>query len=393
LKLLFISNLFPNRTEPTRGIFNLHQIRHLAKFCEVQVVAPIAWFPIPGKYAPPAPVPAYEEVYGLESKVHSLPIPVHHPRNFYLPKIGRPLNAWLYALSLQKKVAALRRKFSFDVIFVNWAFPDACGTAHIARQLGVPFVASISGSDVNLYLTFHFRRRQILRMLDQAAAVTTRSQALKNLLVFHGVPADKIHVLYNGVDRDLFQPTPQAEARRLLKLPKQEKVLLYVGRLSPEKGLADMLTALGQLPHRPRVVIVGDGHQREELQAQARQANLEITWVGTKQPAAVPLYLSAADLLCLPSHMEGVPNAALEAFACGLPVVASRVGGLPEVVTDDTGILVEPKNPVALAGALRVALERPWNRDAILAHAAKFDWNANAHQLLSILESAAPSIP
>lgn len=380
LKVLFVSNLFPNCHEPTRGIFNLHQLRHLAKLCDVQVAAPIAWFPIPGKYAPPARVPACEEIPGLT---------IHHPRNFYLPKIGRPMNAWLYALSLRKPVTKLRQSFPFDIIFVNWSYPDACGMARIARQLGVPFVASISGSDANLYLTFRFRRRQILRMLGQAAAVTTRSHALKDLLVAHGVPAGKVHVLYNGVDPALFRPTPQVQARQQLGLPDKEQVLLYVGRLSPEKGLADMLVALEQMKSRPRVVVVGDGHQREALQAQARQAKLEIAWVGSKKPAEVPLYLSAADLLCLPSHMEGVPNAALEAFACGLPVVASRVGGLPEVVTDDTGILVEPQNPISLAAGLSEGLRRSWDCNAILAHAAKFDWDENARILHALLLQAA----
>ena len=112
-------------------------------------------------------------------------------------------------------------------------------------------------------------------------------------------------------------------------------------------------------------------------------------WLGWQPPSEVGELISAGDLLCLPSHMEGVPNAALEAFACGLPVVATRVGGLPEVVTAETGILVEPHQPPALATALQDALARRWDHQAILTHAGRFDWTANARALLKILQRAA----
>jgi glycosyltransferase involved in cell wall biosynthesis len=348
VKAVFVSNLFPNANEPARGVFNLHQIRHLAALCDVRVVAPIAWLP----FRPP--FPAAEEIAGLH---------VEHPKQFYLPKIGRPLNAWLYARSV---APLLRRLRPFDIIFVNWACPDACGIA----QLGYPFVVSISGSDANVGLTFRIRRRQILAMLRAARAVTTRSRALKELLVSHGADAGKIHVLYNGVDREIFTPARLASAPRLV----------YIGRLSPEKGVADLLAATAQLHEPPPVVIIGDGPQRAALQRQ-----YPATFLGAKHNHEIAPLLRANDIVCLPSHMEGVPNAALEAFACGLPVVGSRVGGIPEIITPQTGILTEPGNPAALAAALREALNRRWNRDEILAHAAKFDWTANARALYDIL--------
>jgi glycosyltransferase involved in cell wall biosynthesis len=387
VNVLFVSNLFPNCHEPSRGIFNFHQIRHLARLCEVRVIAPLAWFPIPGRFTPPGKVPAQEEIAGLS---------VRHPKSFYLPKIGRPLNPWLYGRSLRKPLAEIRREFPFDVIFVNWAYPDACGVAQIADR---PFVVSISGSDANWYLTMRIRRRQILRMLDQAQAITVRSQALKDLLLAHHVPAEKVHVLYNGVDTHWFTPIPKADARRQFNVPPQSPVLLYVGRLSPEKGVADLLHALAilrQQHHVPaRLLVLGDGAQREALWQLAIELDLQnhVHWAGWKKPHEVAPYLSAADLLCLPSHMEGVPNAALEAFACGLPVVATKVGGTPEVVTDDTGVLTEPHNPQAFATALSFALQARWNPQLIQQHAAKFDWNVNAQRLHQILESAVHLCP
>ncbi|MEI6084991.1 MAG: glycosyltransferase [Verrucomicrobiota bacterium] len=368
MKVLFVSNLFPNRFEPARGVFNLHQMRHLAQLCEVRVLAPYDWFFIKGRFAPPEPLPATETIAGLT---------VHHSRNFYLPKIGRTLNPWFYGLSALGPIRRIREQFPFDIIYVNWAYPDACGIADVARKLRVPFVVSISGSDANWYLKMRIRRRQILRMLAQAKAITVRSQALRQLLIDHQVPAEKITVLYNGVD---VTPAPRA--------PRQDKpILLYVGRLSSEKGVADLLRAIPLLKTPVRLHVVGDGAQRDELRHLA--AGLDVVWLGWKKPAEVPTEMARADLLCLPSHMEGVPNAALEAFACGLPVVATRVGGIPEIVTEQTGLLAEPQNPTSFADALTRALRTKWDSAAIRRHATQFDWNVNAERLHKILQAAA----
>jgi glycosyltransferase involved in cell wall biosynthesis len=140
----------------------------------------------------------------------------------------------------------------------------------------------------------------------------------------------------------------------------------------------------------PRLVVVGDGVDRAALAARATALGVEsaISWLGWKSPGDVAGIVAAADLLCLPSHMEGVPNAALEAFACGRPVVGTRVGGIPEVITDDTGVLAEPRAPESLAEALRTALGRSWDADRIRAHASRFDWAENARQLQGILKKA-----
>ncbi len=376
MNVLFISNLFPNCHEPARGVFNLHQIRHLAQRCAVRVMAPVAWFPIKGRFAPPKPVPVIEEIDGLT---------VFHPYNFYLPKIGRILNPWLYAQSVISPIRRIRAQFPVDIIYVNWAYPDACGIAKIARKLDVPFVVSISGSDVNQYLKFRIRRRQILNMFAHAKAITVRSQALRDLLIAHSVPTEKITVLYNGVDRELF-------CRQPLTLNSQPStpVLLYVGRLSPEKGVADLLRSIPLLETPVQLNIVGAGGQRDELRRLTSALKLDgiVNWLGCKTPAEIPIQMAQADLLCLPSHMEGVPNVALEAFACGLPVVGTRVGGIPEVVTETVGVLAEANNPESFASAMTRALQTPWDAAVIRRHAAQFDWDENARQLFSILQSA-----
>jgi len=370
MNVVFVSNLFPNRHEPTRGIFNFHQMRALAAFCSVRVVAPIARSFVRSRHVTPHPVPSLEQIGPFE---------VRHPTALYLPQIGRSLNAWLFAVSVGPTLNRLIAEFSCDVLLANWAYPDACGVAQVAEKLRIPFVASCSGSDLNVGLTFAIRRRQILRMTRSARAVTVRSRALKELLIRHGAAPATIHVLYNGVDRELFHPSR-------LNRQMAYRRLVYIGRLSPEKGLDDLIAALKQLAAPPPLVVIGDGPQRAALQRAA--SGLPVLWLGMKRNEEIAPLLGVSDIVCIPSHREGVPNAALEAFACGLPVVATRVGGIPEVVTPTTGVLAEPNNPDSLNAAIREALAQPWDTTAILAHAARFDWSANARALLGILQQA-----
>ena len=398
MKVLFVSNLFPNPHEPTRGIFNFHQVRHLAKLAEVRVVVPISRSFIRGRYVTTKPVPPETELDGLK---------VSHPVAWYLPSIGTPLNAWLYALSLAPVIKRIHHEFPFDVILANWAYPDACGMARIARHWQVPLVASISGSDVNVQMTLPTHRRQILHMLTQASATITRSQALKDVLVAHGAGADKIKVLYNGVDATRFQPMPRHEARKALKISDDEQVIAYIGRLSPEKGVADLLEAMALLrvdrdlrarsdaarrsaSTRVLLLVVGHGRQRDKLVSLAASLGLQdrIIWAGMRPNHELAPFYSAADVACVPSHMEGVPNTALEALACGIPVVGTRVGGIPEVLTDATGILVDPGQPQQLAEALAAALGRTWDRSAIVAHSQQFSWDNNARILYELLEKS-----
>ena len=385
MKVLFVSNLYPNSCDTERGIFNAYQIQNLAKLCDVKVVAPIAWFPIRGHYAPKGKVPVQETIAGME---------IHHPRHFYLPKIARQFNASLYAAGISHTLQQIHREFPFDIIFANWTYPDACAVAKLALRFRVPFVTSVSGSDAHLYLTFRIRRRQILRMFAAARAIMTRSQDLKDMLLAYGVPGPKVHVVYNGVDRRRFCSVPRDQLRQKLGWDSRDQVLLFVGRLSPEKGADDLLRAYAHARRyygiAGRLVIVGDGPDRPLLEKLANQLGIQdqVTWAGWKRPAEVSEYMNAADLLCLPSHNEGVANVVLEAFSCGIPVVATAMGGIPEIMTPATGVLASPKQPESFSAALGKALRQSWDATAIRAQAERYNWSSNAAQVQTILQQA-----
>ena len=189
--------------------------------------------------------------------------------------------------------------------------------------------------------------------LRHATHVITTNHPFARMLMSRGIPSSRITVLHNGV-RDLpLVPVGVAAIREELNLHQGQRVILSVGRLSHEKGQADLIRAFSSVRDRARLVIVGDGPDRPSLERLTRTLGLEhaVAFVGMRANVA-PFY-ATADVFVLPSLSEGSPNALLEAMACSLPIVATRVGGVPEIASDGaTALLVPPRQPLAMAGAI-----------------------------------------
>jgi glycosyltransferase involved in cell wall biosynthesis len=167
--------------------------------------------------------------------------------------------------------------------------------------------------------------------------------------------------------------------------------LLYVGNLKVSKGCLDLLDAfpaLLALYPGARLIYVGNGPDRDVLRAriEALGCKEHVELAGATTHGALGDWFRSADLLCLPSHNEGVPNVVLEAMSCGTPVVATRVGGIPEVVPDHAGILVPPHDRAALSAALIEASARHWDPRKIALHASGFRWDDNVDRLERILQ-------
>jgi glycosyltransferase involved in cell wall biosynthesis len=199
--------------------------------------------------------------------------------------------------------------------------------------------------------------------LPEAYRVVTVCVPFADQLAKLGIKADKISIQHNSVKP--FVPPPEEEVdrvRRKLAVLDDEAVILSVGRLSQEKGHADLIRAtavLGSIPAVPRfrVVIVGDGPEREPLMRLASQLGIQqrIKLAGFQRDTS-PYYAMAA-LVAVPSHSEGSPNVVLEAMAAGLPIVANAVGGVPEILEDGgTGLMVPPRSPEAMAKAMQRVL-------------------------------------
>src|SRR5690606_13540795 len=167
-------------------------------------------------------------------------------------------------------------------------------------------------------------------------------------------------VLERGVDRGLFHPGPRQEARGRLGLPESQKMLLWIGRMVPVKGLDVLLAALARVPQmkRPVLYLVGGGSEENRLRRLAEELVLtdHVHWMGPTPHSALGDWYRAADLVVLPSRSEGVPNVLLEALACGTPFVASDVGGIGSIASSSDW-LVPPEDPEVLAGAISRSLE------------------------------------
>jgi glycosyltransferase involved in cell wall biosynthesis len=381
LKILVLTNLFPSPWDPLRSPFNRQQFERLGQHHDVDVITAVD----------------FRERFGRKRQ----PFRVNHVNSeqfvfFYPPVIGRPLHAacWLASL-LAQKWRRLRR-VPYDCMLLSWAYPDAAAASWVARHLGIPYVVKVHGTDLNVKAEQGLIRPQIRQALRGAQAVVAVSQALADKAVALGVDPSRVHVLYNGVEPNLFTPGSLSDARSRLSLPQDERILLYVGNLKDSKGCLDLLEAFPRvLAMHPdaNLMFVGSGPSREPLlqRAAALGCQERVRLVGAVEHDALGDWFRAADLLCLPSHNEGVPNVVLEAMACGTPVVATRVGGIPEVLPEHAGMLVDVHDRIGLEGALVDALGKAWDTPLIAAHASRFRWDENVQQLGGILEAAAMS--
>jgi glycosyltransferase involved in cell wall biosynthesis len=192
----------------------------------------------------------------------------------------------------------------------------------------------------------------------------TVCEPFADLLVARGVRRERLQVVPNAMSAAPQVAKEDVSALRdRLALPADARVILCVGRLSSEKGQADLLAALRLLRRdRPqlafKLILVGDGIERPTLERAAAAPDLASSVIFAGHASNVWPYYSLADVLALPSHSEGSPNALLEAMAAGVPIVACRVGGVPETVEDgSSALLVPPSDPAAMASALARVLE------------------------------------
>jgi teichuronic acid biosynthesis glycosyltransferase TuaC len=389
VRVLIVTKIFPNCVERLSAPFNRRQFAALSHYCDVEVLATIPWFPAAAafarwsKVASLSSVPSRESIDGLQ---------VRHPRFMFLPKIGHAVAGPLYAASLAPTTLHYRGRV--DVVLGSWAYPDGFAAVVMAEMLGVPAVVKLHGSDMNVVARLPGPRRCLNWALPRAERVVAVSGPLAEAAHALGVARERIDVVPNGIDRTSFMPRERAEARRGLGLPEHGPMLLYVGHITQAKGAFDLVSAFQSAMPRlrgARLVMVGDGSGFEACKSLARGCGDAISFVGAQPHDKIPSWLAACDVLALPSWNEGMPNVVLEALASGRRVVATRVGGIPEVVNDELGILVPPRDIPSLAGALEAALCTSYDPVAISAAFRRPDWDGSARLLHDSLLSALTS--
>lgn len=385
MKILTFTTLYPNAIKPHHGVFVETRLRYLVASRAVRalVVAPVPWFPSShagfGRYGVNARIERWEERFGLT---------VLHPRYPVLPKIGMTLAPFFLAgamLPVLKKIIA--EGYDFDLIDAHYFYPDGVAAIMLARYFGKPVVITARGTDINLIPKYRLPRKMILWAAHRASGIITVCRALKEALVGHGVPSDKITVLRNGVNLERFAPVDRVSARMTLGLSRP--TLLMVGNLVELKGHHIAIQALTNLPEA-ELLIIGDGEEGARLEALAATLGVaqRVRFVGAVPQDQLRQYYGASDVLVLASSREGWPNVLLEAMACGTPVVATRVGGTPEIVAaPEAGILMDDRNPQALARAARCLFANYPDHDATRRYAERFGWEPTTEGQLAVFRS------
>jgi teichuronic acid biosynthesis glycosyltransferase TuaC len=385
--LAVLSTLFPSAAEPVAGIFIKERMFRVARQLGVTVIAPQPWFPLQTllrrwkpNYRPDRP--GLETVEGVE---------VHRPRFLALPGVLRRLDGLSIAVAVRPLLRRLQRAGRADVLDVHFGYPEGYAGHLLSRWLGLPYVITLRGKEERLRHVPALGTRMVAALAG-ADRVISVSAALREVGIGLGAKAQRSVLIGNGVDLDKFRPIPQQDARSQLGIPTDARVLVSVGWLVERKGFHRVIECLPDLlKAHPGLIllVVGGAGPEGDFSAQLRdlvrerRLDAQVRFLGALPPQDLHVPLSAGDVFVLATRYEGWANVLLEAMACGLPVVTTRVGGNAEVVCrDELGALVEFGNQKALIEAIDAALRRRWHREALLAYAAENTWDRRIETLI-----------
>lgn len=381
MRILTFSSLFPNATDKTFGVFIYQRMAHVHRRPgnHVCVVAPVPYFPSwlrIARWRALGEIPRVEEIGGMT---------IYHPRYLMLPRVSMYVQGLLIFLGSFLLVRKLHRQNSFDCIDAHYIYPDCFAAVMIGKLLRLPVVASARGTDINLYPKFLGLRPMIRWTLKNSAGNIGVCQALADEMIALGAPSEKVTVIGNGVDLERFHPVDRTEARRKLEIPDHVLVAVAVGALIPRKGFQFLIPAVASIAKRfpkLRLYVVGKGDQSElKALAQSQGVADRVFFAGSRPNEELNIWYSAADVSCLVSSREGWPNVVLESLACGTPVLATGLWGVPEIlVSPELGIMVQ-QDITEIANGLALALTRTWDRNLIINYAHTRTWSVVAEEV------------
>jgi glycosyltransferase involved in cell wall biosynthesis len=356
VRLLLVTNMYPTMADPVFGVFVATQARALRSLGVKLTVVPNT-----------------------------------------VPATGAIANVSKYS-RLYSATRAAAQKGEYDVVVGHFLYPTAWLARMAARRIGCPYAVVAHGTDVvSASGSGRLARlsREAAAEADLVVAVSEdlAARARRELAIPERVPVRAIHM---GVDLAAFHP-PEEDARPALGWGADERVALFVGNLTHAKGVDVLVEAFARAAGEgacDRLVLVGDGPERSAIASATERLGIaeHVDFAGVLPREDVAVRMGAADVLVLPSRREGLGLVVLESIACGTPAVASRVGGIPEVLpTPACGTLVEPDDPASLAaGMLEVLSEgKERYRDACVDEAARHGAPRMAEEFVGALRDVA----
>jgi glycosyltransferase involved in cell wall biosynthesis len=351
MHILFVAVAFPSPDNPYRGSFIREQVRLLCERKEIDRITVLS---------PTTAVPALLRRYARAAALSSLPdryelvegrCEVLFPRYSKLP--GTMLQSWTniqWRRILNRTVTRFVRTNPFSLIHANAGTESGWASVHVGRQHHIPCVVTYQGSEVHQVLANRRKGWRLCRDSFRYADLNLPvSRSLESILSRHIHPQGRCEVLLRGVDQSRFFPIPsQTRPRRAL----------FVGQVQEAKGAFDLLSAWpivrAACPDAVMTLVGPDNTQGDfPRRARALQIDGSLELTGPLPSHAVAEHMHQSQFLCLPSHGEGTPNCVMEAMSCGLPIVATRVGGIPDIVEHErSGILVDKGDIKGLAAAM-----------------------------------------
>ncbi|MBE0426207.1 MAG: glycosyltransferase [Nitrospirae bacterium] len=395
MKILVISYMFPCKRHPISGIFFANLLRELAnKVDELVVITPRPYIP---KFLTKIKK-SWSKWYldSMNSEINRIKI----IRPYVLTLRGISflgINGILWQYSLSNLVKQLKN--NIDIIIGHNVLPDGIAAARLAKMINVPCFLWCIGSDINDFAQYNFFNNYLTRKcLEESQYVLTTSKDLENKIkIFNNKPI-QVRTFYRGIDISNFQNIPpRVSLLKGLQLNPDKIYILFIGRLIYDKGIYELAEAFNIIAKRyPDIdlILIGEEIEKEKLIAKFRDYGIlnRVIFKGIIQYSEVAKYMKVSNLLVLPTWAEGLPNVVMEAMAVGLPVVATDVGGIPEVLENEvTGLSVPAKNVEKLIEAIIRMIEDRDLRENCIKNAKnliyeKFDVKKNVHQLYDLLQ-------
>jgi teichuronic acid biosynthesis glycosyltransferase TuaC len=380
VKILVITNLFPYPGNETRGNFITNRLKALKKFnVDFNVFGTISQDSVFAKVFRKITGSARQEKYGDYYEIDGI-------RYNYLSFDRRLYDIFSeyvlkkdYTLEYAKELANKKYKSfvqeKYDLIHAHGMFNPPAGLVAklLSQKLNIPYVVTCHGSDINLLM--ENAEELYIDVLGNADKVIFVSNALLNKAKSLSYSGTDAVVIPNGIDPKIFKPLDKKKIKRELGLNK--KVVGYVGNLKYVKR-ADKFSEIFEniaLKQEVEFLVVGDGELREYVEKECRQKSLKVKFVGRVPNDEVPYYMNAMDVMILPSRNEGFGAVIIEAQACGVPVVGSSNGGIPEAIGDG-GMAVEEGEDFEkrFADAVVELLKNPINSSYLRERALGFSW-------------------
>lgn len=386
LKIAIISHLFPTPRNCSRGVYVYEQIRSYPDIINASVFHPVSLTPPKHVFLNSAGAVrdwAIDICHQLREKSPSVQrIPYPAP-----PKgLIEFLEPFIIAIAIVFPIYFSKRRKDIHIIHAHFLFPDGVVGSFLTKLLGKKLVITIHGSDIN---QIRSKSKTVQKLgvfaLKSANKIIAVSSDLKTKIMSLGIDSDQIEVIPNGVDLEKFHFKRSNGIKSLVKQ------LLFIGYLRNIKGVDILIEAIALVKKNGtdgfKLIIVGEGPLQNDLLSQASDLGIGdcIEFIGAVPHATIPQLLKSSDLLIIASRNEGWPTIINEAFSCGTPVVATRVGGIPEAIPDERlGLLAEKENPVDLAEKISLALDKEWDIAYLRDRAIQYSWKSVAEKVVSV---------